>query len=67
MSAMHITCFIVFLLGVVTGLGQLWFSFLSAETFFKLMITEVAVLAVLLVLSFLVRESEEVDHQETKL
>ncbi|HQQ62079.1 MAG TPA: hypothetical protein PLF22_00750 [Pseudomonadales bacterium] len=67
MNAMQIVCFVVFLLGVVTGLGQLWFSIWTDETFAKLLITEFAVLGVFLVLSFLIRESEEVDAQDKKL
>jgi hypothetical protein len=52
-------CFLLFLAGVVLGLVQLWFMPWSNETFFKLIVTDIALFIVSLIAVFLIRDNKE--------
>jgi hypothetical protein len=54
-----IICFALFLLGVLLGLLQLWFQPFSAEMFFKVIVTDGALLAICFIWGFLVKENKE--------
>lgn len=52
-------CFLLFLLGIVLGLAQLWAHAFSDEVFFKLIVTDGAFFVVCFVWAFLVKENRE--------
>jgi Na+-driven multidrug efflux pump len=54
-----IICFLLFLSCIALGLLQLWFNLWNAETFFKILVTDMALLAVCFIWSFLVKENKE--------
>ena len=59
MKPLNIVCFVLFLLGVVMCLMQLWGEVWSPDTFAKLIITDGAVFVVSFVWAFLVKENKE--------
>lgn len=54
--------FALFAVGVGLGLAQLWFACFTPETFLKLMITDGALLGLLIVWSFILREKHATDR-----
>ncbi len=61
MKPLIIFCFLLFLLGVLAFLAQMWFDVWSADTFIKLLITDGALLAIVGVYAFLVSENRQTD------
>jgi hypothetical protein len=51
-------CYVIFLLGVLAGLVQMWFSPWNDQFFMKLMVTDGAVLMVVVLFVFFVREGK---------
>ncbi|MGD0640549.1 MAG: hypothetical protein ABSC22_07360 [Roseiarcus sp.] len=62
MSAPIALGFGLFLAGVLLGLAQLWFQVWTPETFLKIAITDGALLAIVLVWNFVVREKRDFDR-----
>ena len=59
MRTSAVICAILFVAGVLTALAQVWFGPWSQDVFFKLMLTDGALLLMILVPSFLVKEYRE--------
>ncbi len=49
----------LFLVGALLGLAQLWLEVWTPETFFKIMVTDGAALAIVVVWNFVVREKRD--------
>ena len=62
MKAAVSICFGLFILGVLIGLAQLWFTLWTVDTFFKLLITDGAALAVVLAWSVFARERRDMEN-----
>ena len=62
MKAAVSICFGLFILGVLIGLAQLWFTPWTVDTFAKLLITDGAALAIVLAWSIFARERRDMEN-----
>ncbi|HVY05240.1 MAG TPA: hypothetical protein VHB46_04625 [Burkholderiales bacterium] len=49
----------LFVLGVLIGIAELWFAPFSGETFIKVELTIAALIGIVIVVAFVIRESRE--------
>jgi hypothetical protein len=59
MTISTIICLVLFLLGMVLGLVQLWINLWNAELFLKIIVTDGALFVISFVVGFLVKEHKE--------
>ncbi len=61
MKILTALCFLLFLAGVLLFLAQLWFHIFAPDIFVKIGITDAALLAIVFILNFLIKENKQTD------
>jgi uncharacterized phage infection (PIP) family protein YhgE len=61
MKNLTIACFVLFFLGVVAFLLQLWFHLWTPDIFIKLILTDSAVFVLFIAAAFIIKEHKETE------